>query len=147
MAWIVLPAIIVLPLLEIAAFVAVANSIGLGEAIVLAIAAGVLGLVILRQQGMVTLERARRAVERGEVPVAEVFDAIALLAAGVLLLLPGFLTDVLALLLILPPVRQALRRWLAARTRAAPQGGERRPPLIEGEFTEIDPDDEPRNRR
>lgn len=137
MGWLILGAIIIVPLIEIAVFVKVAGVVGVLPAILLAVIAGMVGIALLRRQGFSTVERLRRAVERGEPPVREVFDGACLLVAGGLLLLPGLVSDVLALLLLLPPVRAALRAWLGRHARPAAGAP---PGVIDGEFRVIDED-------
>lgn len=144
MGWLVIGAIIIVPLIEIAVFVKVAGALGLGAAVLLAILAGVAGIWLLRRQGFATLNRARASIERGEAPVAEVFDGLCLLLAGGLLLLPGLLSDVLALLLLVPGLRAGLRLWLGRHLKprgavVAAEGG--RATIVEGDFRVVDEDD------
>ncbi|MCR6629468.1 MAG: FxsA family protein [Magnetospirillum sp.] len=149
MAWLVLAAVVALPIVEIALFVKSAQWLGFLPTLMAAVAAGAIGLALVRRQGFELLMRARTQFDRGEVPVREAFDAICLAMAGALLLLPGFFTDILAILLLLPPVRAVLRLWLAARlvaAGAAPgQGPGARPPagprVIETEYRVIDEKD------
>lgn len=145
MAWMVLVAVIALPVVEIALFIKSAQWIGLLPTIVAAIAAGAIGLALVRRQGFELLMRARAQFDRGEVPVAEVFDGLCLAVAGALLVLPGFFSDVAAILLLLPPVRAALRLVLAARLGAQrPASGQRGPAsgpqVIETDYRVIDGD-------
>lgn len=143
MGWIILVSVIALPVVEIAFFIKVADLIGLIAAIAAAILAGLIGMALLRGQGLATLNRARANLDRGEMPVDEAFDGLCLLIAGALLLLPGFLTDILAALILLPPVRALLRRWLAARVKTMEKRGQMR--VIEADYT-IVRDDEPPDR-
>ncbi|MGE5517599.1 MAG: FxsA family protein [Bacteroidota bacterium] len=142
MAWMVLVAVIALPVIEIALFIKSAQWIGLLPTIVVAIGAGALGLALVRRQGFDLLLRVRAQYERGEVPVAEVFDGLCLAVAGALLVLPGFFSDVIAILLMLPPVRAALRLALVAHmTAARPEGAAKAgPQVIETEYRVIDGD-------
>lgn len=144
MAWILLVLIIGLPVLEITVFVKVAGVMGFLPAIALAILSGIAGMALLRGQGLATALRARSLLDKGVMPVAEVFDGICLMVAGGLLLLPGFVSDVLALILLLPPVRAGLRSWLSRRLPmegGSPFGdaraGQSGPQVIEGEFREV----------
>ncbi len=134
-----LGAILAFPVIEITLFVQAATTFGVLPTIVAAIAAGMVGMAVLRRQGLATARAVRAQVERGEPPLAEAFDGLCLAVAGGLLLLPGFFSDVLALLLLLPPVRALLRRWLSTRVKVAtpPRRG---PMVIEGDFHEIPPD-------
>lgn len=157
MVLIVLVALIVVPLVEIAVFIKVGGIIGLGPTLVVVIATAILGTALLRHQGLSTLARARESLARNEMPVAEVFDGVCLLAAGLVLLTPGFVTDAIGGLLFIPPIRRWLGGVLLRRVMAS--GGvwvdgervhpSRSGPVIEGEAHEIqeipdEPDDLPR---
>lgn len=141
------------PLLEIAVFIRVGESIGLWPTLALVIATAVAGTWMLRAQGLAALRTAQASLDRGEFPVAQVFDGICLLLAGALLLTPGFVTDAVGLLLFVPAVRAYLRRgawrYLAAHgeVEAWAEGDEagpdrRGPRIIEGEFHEVPGDDD-----
>lgn len=141
MAWMVLVAVIALPVVEIALFIKSAQWLGLLPTIAGAIAAGAIGLALVRRQGFELLLRTRAQFDRGEVPVREVFDGLCLAVAGVLLVLPGFFSDIVAILLLLPPVRAVLR--LALLSRAAPgaaphPASKTGPQVIEAEYQVID---------
>lgn len=107
--------IIALPFIEIAGFVLVGEEIGVLATLALVIAAGVLGAMLLRVQGFGVMTRIHREVEAGRDPSGEVAKGVMVLFAGVLLLIPGFFTDVLGLLLFLPPVREFAWRLLKKR--------------------------------
>jgi len=121
MAILVLAAFIGVPLLEIAVFIQVGGWIGLWPTLALVILSAVLGTWELRAQGLATLARARAVIDAGEVPAHEIFDGVCLLAAGALLLTPGFVTDALGLLLFIPAVRAYLRTLLGRHLRAKVQ--------------------------
>lgn len=100
--------LLLLPVLEIATFVIVAAQIGVLRAFGLLLLAGLAGGVLLRQAGRSQMNRLRAALAEGTGRL-EIKDlGLVYLLAGVLLLIPGFLTDILALLLLIPPVRRAL---------------------------------------
>ncbi|MBB4286407.1 FxsA family protein [Roseospira goensis] len=166
MPFLLLIAFIGVPLLEIAVFIQVGGVIGLGWTLVLVVLTAVAGTLLLRAQGLSTLNRARASLDRGEVPMREVFDGACLLVGGALLLTPGFVTDTVGFLLLLPPVRGALLERLKASGRFSVQvsgfdgggpggpGGPGRPggpgapggsgargrgPVIEGEYEEVGP--------
>jgi UPF0716 protein FxsA len=101
-------AFIGVPLLEIAVFIQVGGIVGLGWTLALVVLTAVIGTALLRAQGMATMNRARASLERGEMPMREVFDGACLLVGGALLLTPGFVTDTVGFLLLLPPVRTLL---------------------------------------
>jgi UPF0716 protein FxsA len=99
--------VLVVPIAEIATFVWVGAHLGVGMTLLLVVMGMVAGLWLVRRQGLATAARVQAMIARGE-PVAEgMLEGLALLIAGMLLVLPGFLTDIAGLLLLLPP----LRRW------------------------------------
>ena len=120
-------ALIALPLLEIATFVAVGSQIGVLATVGLVILTTVLGGALLRIQGFGVLGRIREEVEAGRTPGRELAHGEIIVLAGVLLLLPGFITDALGLLLFIPPVRDAAWRLLKGRitivTSVGPRAG------------------------
>ncbi len=107
--------LLAMPLAELALLIWAAGAIGFWWTLLLCIATAVTGSAIARWQGAVVLRRAQEAVQRGEVPAAEVLDGVLLIVGGVLLLTPGFITDAAGFTLLLPPTRgvltRALRRW------------------------------------
>lgn len=122
--------LLTVPVIEIAVFIEVGGWIGLWPTIALIVLTAFLGSWQLRLQGLATLERARRQLDRGEVPAKELFDGLCLMVGGVLLLTPGFVTDLSGALLFVPAVRTWLRgrlgRYVEKRARAAggPRGGD-----------------------
>ncbi len=115
MGWILLIAFIGVPLIEIAVFIQVGGLLGLWPTLLIVVLTAVAGTALLRRQGLATLRRAQQNVSNGELPVAEIFDAVCLLVAGALLLTPGFVTDGIGAVLLVPALRAALRRSLAKR--------------------------------
>lgn len=107
--------ILLLPLLEIAGFVVVGSRIGALATVGLVIASAVLGSVLLRVQGMSALRRAQAQVQAGAAPDREILHGAMIVLAALLLIIPGFITDVVGLLLFLPPVRAIA--WNAIRSR------------------------------
>jgi UPF0716 protein FxsA len=106
---------IALPLLEIAVFIAVGSAIGLLPTLGLVILAAILGGLLLRQQGLGAISRIRNNVNQGSVPGRAMFDATLLGVAAVLLMIPGFLSDIVAILLFIPAVRGLIFTQLAKR--------------------------------
>lgn len=109
-----LVAVLVLPLLEIVVLVAVGRSIGVWWTLGLLIVMAVAGAWLSRRETGRTFRALQRAVESGRMPTDEATDAILVTAGGLLLLLPGFLSDIVGLLLILPFTRPVARRLLQA---------------------------------
>lgn len=99
---------IVVPLAELYVILAVGDAIGLVPTIVLLAADSILGTVLLRTQGRAVWRRFQEAMGAGRMPHREVQDGVAVIFGGALLLTPGFLTDIVGFLLLLPPTRRPL---------------------------------------
>lgn len=145
------------PLGEIAAFAMVGDRIGAVNTVLLVIAAAALGLAILRRQGLAALATLKNGDPAAPPPAGRLLDGLAVTLAGLLLLLPGFLSDAVGLALLIPGVRQGLGAWLAARiirsggalhmsggmadgagpARPSPFEGTGAAPVIDVEFTDV----------
>ena len=106
---------LVVPLAELAVIVQVSGAVGLGNTIVLLILVSVVGAWLVKREGIGVMRRVQAQLERGVVPGREVLDGFLILLAGALLLTPGFLTDVVGILLLVPPTRAVVRAVLARR--------------------------------
>lgn len=104
-----------LPFIEIAGFVIVGRQIGVLATLGLVVAAALLGAVLLRIQGFGVMSRIRAELDAGGDPSSEVAKGAMVLVAAILLLIPGFFTDIFGLLLFLPPVRELAWRFLKSR--------------------------------
>jgi UPF0716 protein FxsA len=101
-----------------------------------------MGAMLLRFQGWTTLQRTRMAMAQGEVPALEMLEGVLLVFAGIFLLIPGFFTDALGFLLLVPPLRRALIRRFLRGSGLPPSGPpgdggptpRRGPYTIEGEY-------------
>ncbi|GAB3070811.1 hypothetical protein GCM10027053_39500 [Intrasporangium mesophilum] len=107
-------ALLVLPILEILVIVAVGQAIGAWPTFLLLVAGCVLGVLIIRHQGGRAWRALNQAVQSGRMPARELADGIVVLLGGTLLLVPGFITDVLGLILVLPFTRPVARSLLAS---------------------------------
>lgn len=108
-------------LVEVAALVALGSWIGLGPTLLVLLAGSVLGLLLARREGMRAAQALATAVQRGRLAHAEATDGLLVALGGVLLFVPGLVTDVLGLALLVPPIRALARRRLVdAAERAAP---------------------------
>jgi UPF0716 protein FxsA len=101
---------IVVPFVELFVIIEVGQRVGAPATIGLLVAVSVAGGWLVRREGLGTLRRAQARMRMGEVPGSELVDGLLILFAGALLLTPGFLTDLLAISLLIPPVRAAVRR-------------------------------------
>jgi UPF0716 protein FxsA len=106
---------LVVPFAELAVLIQVGDWLGVADTILLLIGISVTGAWLAKRAGISVLVRMRQQLEMGRVPAAELVDGFLVLLAGALLLTPGFLTDCVALLLLLPPVRATVRRILRKR--------------------------------
>jgi UPF0716 protein FxsA len=114
---------IVVPLVELYVIVQVGQEIGVLATILLLFVVSIVGAWLARHEGFVVFQRVRERVERGEVPGKELVDGMLVMLGGVLLLSPGFVTDVVGILLLFPPTRVAARTFLRRRFRVQVLGG------------------------
>jgi UPF0716 protein FxsA len=103
---------LVAPLVELAVIVQVASTIGVLDTIGLLILMSLVGAWLARREGLGVLARIQAALDQGRMPSTEVADGALILLAGALMIAPGFVSDVLAILLLLPPTRALVRRPL-----------------------------------
>ena len=98
----------IVPLVEIYFLVQVGEQIGAWKTILLVVITAIIGVTLLRQQGMRTLLKANQSMQAGQMPAKEMFDGLVLAVVGVLLLTPGFFTDAIGFILLVPVVRKVL---------------------------------------
>jgi UPF0716 protein FxsA len=143
---------VAIPILEIYVIIQVGQAIGAWWTIALLIADSIIGSVLMRSQGRAAWRRFQLALAEGRMPAREVVDGVLVIFGGAFLLTPGFCSDVIGALLLLPPTRAIVRRFLVRRfsfrilgdvpSPAMPGGARRRGPddeFVEGTATEIDP--------
>jgi UPF0716 protein FxsA len=106
--------LLVLAIVEIFVIVAVGQAIGAWPTFLLLLAGCVLGVLVIRHQGVRAWRALNQAVQSGRMPARELADGIVVLLGGTLLLVPGFVTDVLGLILVLPFTRPVARSLLAS---------------------------------
>lgn len=142
-------AFIAVPMIEIALFIKVGGFIGLWPTLGIVIATAVIGSVLVRMQGALALAQLRSSLQELRDPTEPIAHGALILLAGALLVTPGFFTDTLGLLLLVPPVRAAVLRYLARKVRVerftvgpTPRREPHRPDVIDGDFVELDPDEE-----
>jgi UPF0716 protein FxsA len=143
------------PILEIWVILQVGEAIGVLPTIGLLIADSIIGAALMRSQGRIVWRRFNEALAAGRVPAREVLDGTLVIFGGALQLAPGFVTDGVGLLLVLPPTRAVIRRMIVRRLArpgarrvawAVRRGGTAPPPRaathtgdVEGTATEVDP--------
>jgi UPF0716 protein FxsA len=114
---VVLAVLIGLPAVEIAGFVFVGSRIGAGWTVVLTFLTAAAGIVLMRRQGLSVLARIRDDLSHDRVPAEAIGDGAMILIGGILLLIPGFVTDIVGLLLLVPPVRRLVWRFAMRNVR------------------------------
>ena len=142
---------VLFPFLELALLIKVGGAIGVLPTLLLIVASVILGSLLLRVAGLATALRAREKLARGEQPGQEMLEGMLIAIGGGLLILPGFISDVLGLLCLLPVTRRLLLRRLLARMQEqslrqrafaddlAARDAPSRPNVIEGEFERREP--------
>lgn len=141
-------AFLALPILEIATFILVGQRIGVGPTLLLVLLAGFAGVLILRRLGLSALTKLNRTLRRESLSGEGLAGNFLIAVGAVLLIIPGFLTDIAALLLFLPPVRSLIwRRWAgsiqmktyysSSHTTNPPSGG----PRAHGDYVDLSPED------
>lgn len=106
---------IVIPLTEIFLFVEVGSRIGGLNTVMIVLFTAFVGVNLLRYQGFTTLRRAQQQMAQGQMPAQEMLEGMVLAVGGVLLITPGFLTDTLGLICLIPLTRRWLLRYILAR--------------------------------
>jgi UPF0716 protein FxsA len=137
---------IVVPLAELYVILKVGDSIGWAPTILILVVDSLLGSVLLRTQGRSIWARFNDALSQGRIPHREVMDGVLVIFGGAFLITPGFITDVLGLILLLPPtrtvVRRILQRRLGRRVAVGVVGGTRTRPSgafdVEGTASDYD---------
>jgi UPF0716 protein FxsA len=148
---ILLVSFLALPLLEIVVLIKVGQAIGLWPTLGLLFLAAFLGMFIIRQQGLSMVGRMFDTMSKGRFAVSSIVDSYARIAAGCLLIVPGFITDALGIALLVPPLRSLMlgailpgfaRQRRAVDPKAAPADRQQtgRPVVIEGTYQRLDDD-------
>lgn len=146
---------IAVPLIEIALFISVGGAIGLWPTLAIVVLTAVIGTWMLREQGLREVSRLRSSLEQMRDPTDSLAHGAMILFAGALLLTPGFFTDTVGFLLLVPAFRVAAIKYFQSRMTvqsftvgSAPPSGRHRPAsdhrsdtVIDGEFYEVDDSD------
>ena len=141
------------PIIEIALFVVIGGEIGVAATILWVILTAFLGMWAMRLQGAAAMIDLQRAIDDFRAPARPLAHGALAMIGGALLVLPGFFTDALGILLLIPPVRSGLLALLGRRARVSATAGSRvhpgwppdqphRPPVIDAEFVVVEEVDE-----
>lgn len=110
---------IVIPIIELAVIIQVGQLVGVGWTLAALIGMSLIGAALVKAEGLRAWRRVREALAQSRMPAEEVVDGALVLLGGALMLTPGFLTDGVGLLLVLPPSRALLNRGIRGRVRGA----------------------------
>lgn len=136
------------PLIEIYLFIQVGGMIGALPTVVLVVVTALLGVSLLRAQGFSTMAKFQQEVSTGQLPATTMLEGVALIFGGALLLTPGFMTDAIGFLCLIPFTRQTIIAWaiknMTITSSGFHQSTTQRPPndpnVIEGEYRTNDKD-------
>jgi UPF0716 protein FxsA len=103
------------PLLELYILIKIGGYLGAFQTVALVVFTALLGVVLARFEGLRTLQQIRQSLSQGIVPAEEMLDGVLIFVGGVLLIIPGVLTDLFALILLIPYTRTIFKRWLRRR--------------------------------
>lgn len=109
---------IIVPIIELAIIIQVGQVVGVGWTLVALIAMSLIGAALVKSEGLRAWRRVREALAEARMPAEEVVDGALVLLGGALMLTPGFLTDGLGLLLVVPTTRGMLNRTIRGRVRS-----------------------------
>ena len=126
------------PVLEIYLFIKIGSQIGAFNTILLIFISAFFGLVYARYEGFNTLKAGMSEIVKKELPIYEIISGAALAFAALLLVLPGFATDLLGLLIIFPPTRKLIFKKVSTKQRSR----DKKQDFINGEFEDIDDEDD-----
>jgi UPF0716 protein FxsA len=103
------------PLLELYILIKIGGYLGAFQTIALVVFTAILGIALARFEGLRTLQQIKRSLSQGIVPAEEMVDGVLIFVGGILLITPGVLTDLFALVLLIPYTRTIFKRWLRRR--------------------------------
>ncbi|WP_226656363.1 FxsA family protein [Guptibacillus hwajinpoensis] len=104
--------IIIVPALEIALLLLSGRTLGLIPTVLLIIGTGILGAWLARKEGAETIQKVNRQMQTGQMPGDAILDGLCILVGGIVLLTPGFITDAVGFLLLIPATRKPFKRWI-----------------------------------
>tara|TARA_B100002052_G_scaffold277633_1_gene283295 strand:+ start:58 stop:483 length:426 start_codon:yes stop_codon:yes gene_type:complete len=135
----VLIAIILVPIIEIYLFIKIGSQIGALTTITLIFVTAILGIIYARYEGLNTIKSAFVQLVKNEIPVYEIISGAAITFAALLLIIPGFATDIIGFLLIFPLSRKFVLKILSSKFQMKKKTNEK---FIDGEYEEIEKEDD-----
>ena len=107
----------VVPIVELALLIKIGQYIGVGYTLGIVILTGVTGACLAKMQGLLTLRRIEQEINQGRMPADKLFDGVLILCSGILLLTPGFITDLIGFTGLIPLTRNLFKRWLKRKIK------------------------------
>ena len=102
----------IIPFVELYLLIKAGGILGALNTVIIVILTAFFGALLARFQGLQTMLRVKESLNQGEIPAEDMLDALLIFLAGIVLLTPGFLTDLTGLLILVPATRQVFKRWL-----------------------------------
>jgi len=128
-----------LPLAEVYMFIVVGGQIGALRTVLLCVLTAIAGGMLVQSQGLNVMTRAQAQLNKGIIPAREMFDGLCLMVAGILLMVPGFVSDIIGFSLLISPLRGLLRDFLIRRFHLTPEAQVyRETTIIEGSYERVD---------
>jgi UPF0716 protein FxsA len=131
--------IISIPIIEIYLFIKIGSQIGAFNTVSLILITAFIGVIYARYEGFNTLKSGMSQIIKNEIPIYEIISGAALAFAALLLILPGFATDFLGLLIIFPPTRRLLLKKVSIKYS---QNNQKKQDFIDGQFEDIEEDND-----
>ena len=137
----VLLTIILIPVVEIYLFIKIGSQIGAFNTISLIFITAIVGVIYARYEGLNTLKSSFSQIVKNEIPAYEIISGAAIAFAALLLIIPGFATDLIGFLLIFPITRRLLLKKISSKIKN-PKTQDEKKNYIDGEFEEVEENDE-----
>lgn len=143
-----------IPVIEIFLFIEIGGLIGTAPTLALIVVTAVIGAQLLKIQGLSTLQRAKSNLNENKIPAQEIVEGIALLISGAFLLTPGFFTDTIGFILVIPHSRKIIAKWIISKgtiffassfTNKDENFNHFDDDIIEGEYTKEEPNKDNNN--
>ena len=139
---------IAIPIVEVILFITVGKYIGLWNTILIIIVTGIIGAILVKSQGVAIFNKALEEIKSNKMPLFSIFEGIAILIAGAFLLTPGFLTDTLGCVLLIPKTRNIIIKYITSylekktiykkKSKYDKNEEDKKNKIFEGSFEEID---------
>ena len=129
---------IAIPIMEVILFITVGKHIGLWNTILIIIVTGIIGAILVKTQGISIINKAMEELKSNKMPILSIFEGIAILVAGAFLLTPGFLTDTLGGLLLIPKTRNILIEYIISFLKKRANFKDKENKIFEGDYEEVD---------